>query len=221
MTDETSQPTESSVRRGMFCSFCGIQAVRRIELADEQGVFRCTNCGDTTVRNVLPMVVVTGASGVGKSSVIQPLQTKLTDYVVLDKDAMWSASWEQAYNNFFRIASAVAQAERVTVVVGTILPEMVDTLSDRDLVGAIHYANLHCNDETREQRLLARRTWDIPDSGFIAEHQQFARWLVEHAETDFTPPMPMFETATDPPEVIADRLAEWVRGRMAAPPGIR
>lgn len=217
MSEETgsSQPSSEASGNGMFCPICGASAVRRVELASARGTFQCATCGDTNVRTVQPMVVVTGASGVGKTSVIQPLQTRLTECVVLDKDAMWAASWDQAYNNFFRIASAVAQAGRVTVVVGTILPEMIDHLSDRDLVGEIHYANLHCDDHTREHRLLTRRTWDVPGPEFIADHLRFAHWLVEHAETDFTPPMPVFDTSTATPDEVATRVATWVRERLA------
>ncbi len=181
----------------------------------ETGEFLCANCRHQFQRRVQPLFIVTGASGSGKTTIIQPLQERLTEYGVFDKDAMWSRDWDMTYNNFFRIASALAQGGRATVIVGTIIPEHLAGLSDRDLVGTIAYANLHCDPTMRAARLLNRRTWDIPDAEFIRTHQEFATWLLEHAARDFDPPMPTFDTTKDPPEVVAVRIAQWVRATMA------
>jgi hypothetical protein len=117
-----------------------------------------------------------------------------------------------AYNNFFRIASALAQGGSATVIVGTLLPAFFDGLSDRDLVGEVRYANLHCAPDLRAWRLLTRRTWDVPDEAFIRKHQEFAAWLLDHATTDFGTPMPTFDTTFAVPEAIAHQLATWVTG---------
>lgn len=200
----------------MFCDRCGAYAIRRQQLQDGIGDFVCDECRRRFSRRVLPLYIVTGASGVGKTSIITRLQELLTECGVLDKDQMWSRNWDMVCNNFFRIASALAQGGRDTVIVGTIIPEHVIGLSDRDLVGTIYYANLHCDDATRRHRLLTRRTWDVPDEEFIQKHKEFARWLLDHAATDFGHPMPTFDTAVDTPEVVADNVATWVRQHLAS-----
>jgi transposase-like protein len=200
----------------MFCDRCGSFTIARTTLDSDRGEFACSTCGRQFSRRVLPLFIVTGASGVGKTTIIELLQRRLTEYGVFDKDALWAQDWDTVYNNYFRIASALAQGGRLTVIVGTILPEFFAGLADRDLVGTIHYANLHCDDETRARRLLTRRTWGIPDEAFIRDHQVFARWLLDHAETDFDPPMPTFDTTTAPPEDVAEEVARWVRGGVPA-----
>lgn len=207
------EPRPAEARQGMFCDQCGAYSIQRRGLNDDIGEFLCGNCQRHFSRRVLPLFIVTGASGVGKTTIAPLLQRLLTDYGVFDKDLMWARDWDMACNNFFRIASALAQGGRATVVVGTIIPEHLTGLSDRDLVGTISYANLHCDDATRAQRLLHRRTWGVPDEEFIRTHQEFARWLLEHAHTDFEPPMPTFDTAVNSPEAVARAIAQWVRDR--------
>jgi hypothetical protein len=202
-------------RQGMFCDRCGASAIERITLEGRQGTFICARCGRTDTRQVRPLLIVTGASGVGKTSIIPHLQRELTEMVVLDKDAMWARDWDMAYNNLFRVASAVAQSGRPTMVVGTILPDMIDGLSDRCLVDPVVYANLHCSDASRRTRLLGRRTWDIPDDAFIRQHAEFAGWLLKNADTAFDPPMPTFDTDADIPAQVAGRVAMWARTVMS------
>jgi hypothetical protein len=199
----------------MFCDRCGAYAIRRQQLHDGIGDFACDACQRRFSRRVMPLYIVTGASGVGKTSITPLLQGLLPNCGVFDKDQMWARDWDMIYNNYFRIASALAQGGKVTVVVGTIMPEFLVGLSDRDLVGEIRYANLHCDDETRRHRLLTRRTWDVPDEEFIHQHEEFARWLLDHATTDFGAPMPTFDTTVDMPEVVAQNVATWVKQHVA------
>lgn len=206
----TDQPP-SLARQGIFCDRCGSYTITRVTLSGDQGDFLCSTCDRRFSKRVLPLVIVTGASGVGKTTIIELLQRDLTEYGVFDKDALWATDWDMVYNDFFRIASALAQGSRHTVVVGTILPEFLDGLSDKDLVGTIYYANLHCNEETQAKRLLERRKWGIPDEEFIRKHQDLSQWLLDHANTDFDPPMPSFDITSTAPERVAESIAQWVR----------
>ena len=105
MSVENEQTVES--RKGMFCYQCGSYTVKRSRLINSIGYFDCTVCGyQGRPITVLPLFIVTGASGAGKSAIIEPLQHLLTEYGVFDKDQMWAADWDMAYNNFLRIASA-------------------------------------------------------------------------------------------------------------------
>jgi hypothetical protein len=203
-------------RKGMFCDQCGRFAIRRIDLRDETGSFRCAGCGHAFSRRVLPLRIVTGASGVGKSSVIPHLQRLLTECAVLDKDELWAPDWDLAYTIMLRVASALAQGGRGTVIVGAIVPEHVDQLPSRDLVGPILFANLHCDDATRARRQRQRRFWNPADEEFTETHRNFARWLLDHAESHFDPPMATFDTSTATPEEVAASIARWVR---ASPSG--
>ncbi len=199
-------------RKGMFCDQCGRYTVKRTKLVGSTGYFGCTDCGcQWTPKTVLSLFIVTGASGAGKSAIIEPLQHLLTEYGVFDKDQIWAKNWDMAYNNFFRIASALAQGNKKTVIVGTIIPEMLEGLSDRDRVGDIFYINLHTDDQTRRARLTSRRKWGLPDEDFILAHARFAAWLLANAETAFGHPMPTIDTTSTPPAEVAQQVASWIK----------
>lgn len=116
-----------------------------------------------------------------------------------------------AYNNFFRIASALAQGNKKTVIIGTIVPEHLEGLSDRDLVGDIFYLNLHTDDQTRRKRITTRRKWGYPSEEFIQGHVRFAAQLLKDAETKFGHPMPTFDTTSKSPGKIAEEVASWIK----------
>lgn len=210
MNNENTPIVET--RKGKFCYQCGSYAVKRTNLVGSTGYFGCIDCGcQWNPITVLPLFIVTGASGAGKSAIIEPLQHLLTEYGVFDKDQMWAKDWDMVYNNFFRIASALAQGNKRTVIVGTIIPEMLEELSDRDLVGDIFYINLHTDDQTRRTRLTTRRKWGLPDEEFIQSHARFAAWLLANAETAFGHPMPTIDTTSTSPDEVAVQVARWIR----------
>lgn len=80
-------------RKGMFCYPCGGYTVERREVIDRTGYFICDACGGQFTKTVLPLFIVTGASGAGKSAIIEPLQHLLSEYGVFDKDQMWAWDW--------------------------------------------------------------------------------------------------------------------------------
>lgn len=209
MGDEKASNVES--RKGMFCYPCGGFTIRRRERKGCTGYFTCDACGWQFTKTVLPLYIVTGASGAGKSTIIEPLQHILTEYGVFDKDQLWASDWDMVANDYFRIASALAQGGRKTVIVGTIVPHHLEGLSDRDLVGDIFYINLHTNDQTRRQRLLNRRKWGVPDEEFIQAHAKFAAQLLSDADTHFGYPMPTIDTTHQTPQAVAEQVAAWIR----------
>jgi transposase-like protein len=209
MGNESEQTVET--RKGMFCYQCGSYTVKRHELISCIGYFTCDNCGYQFTKTVLPLFIVTGASGAGKSAILEPLQHLLTEYGVFDKDQIWARDWDMVYNNFFRIASALAQGDKKTVVVGTIVPEHLEGLSDRNLVGEIFYINLHTDDQTRRTRLTSRRKWGLPSEEFIQEHAKFAAQLLMDSETLFGHPMPTIDTTYKSPEEVAELVAGWIK----------
>jgi len=199
-------------RKGMFCYQCGSYAVKRSKLIDSIGYFACTVCGyQWRPITVLPLFIVTGASGVGKSAIVEPLQHLLTEYCVFEKDLMWASDWDMVYNNWFRIAFSLAQGNKKTVICGTIVPENLNELSDRELVGDIFYINLHTDDQTRRTRLTTRRKWGQPSEEFIQEHARFAAQLLRDAETELGHPMPTIDTTFLSPEEVAEQVARWIK----------
>jgi hypothetical protein len=197
----------------LVCPRCGSYALgNAAQTADST---RCADCAQPTAANILPLFVVTGASGSGKTCVTAELRCRLPECVVLDKDLLWGrAAADQFTNNWLRIAYGVAQGGRHTLICGTMMPADFAVSEDRGLVGPIHFLNLTCSDEVRERRLRARLAWrESAGDAFIARQRRCAHWLLEHATMAYDPPMPTIDTTALEVAEVADAIARWVGRR--------
>ncbi|RQW13066.1 hypothetical protein EH198_01145 [Paenibacillus rhizophilus] len=70
----------------------------------------------------------------------------------------------------------------------------------------VYYLNLHCDDETREARLLARN-WP---QQMIDDYKNFAKRLLEIADEEYDPPMPTIDTTSTPVTEVAYGIRDWV-----------
>jgi hypothetical protein len=161
------------------------------------------------------VVVVTGASGSGKTAILPELQRLLPGVAVLDKDHMWARDWGQAYDNFFRMAHALARGGIPLVIVGTIIPEHFEGYGCQEVDTVdIRWINVHCSDEIREARLRSRPAWRKSSSpGFIEEHRSLARRLLD---SELPEGAPMVDTSSDEIDDSARAVADLVKDALAS-----
>jgi len=194
----------------VFCMTCGPASV--LDRDPRAPVLRCRRCGDSLRVPALPMFVVTGASGAGKTTVTGPLRSLLPDCDVFEADLTLQVSalgWEAWRDSWLLLAHGVALNGRVTVLCGSLLPDQLEGLPARKLLGPIHFCNLDCSAEVLAERLRARPSWRHgPIEATVLEHQRFAAWLRAHIE-------PCFDTSTQAPEAVAEQIAAWIRDLCA------
>jgi len=92
-------------------------------------ILRCPRCGDEQQVPALPLFLVTGASGTGKTTVTEPLRGQLPDCEVFETDALLhvAALGEENWRNtWLWLAHNVALNGRVTVLCGSLLPSQLD-----------------------------------------------------------------------------------------------
>jgi hypothetical protein len=111
--------------------------------------------------------------------------------------------WDTWRNTWLQLAHAVALNGRATVLCGSLLPEQLQDLPARRLVGRIHFCTLDCPDEVLADRLRARPAWRGWTEQRITEHQRFAASLRSRI-------LPTFDTNVLNADEVADRVAEWV-----------
>jgi predicted ABC-type ATPase len=180
---------------------------------------RCPTCGRIDSGAVIrPLLIVTGASGSGKTSVFTPLARRLSGRcMTFDVDWLLDAAGQLSHANsvedidssafrsaWFSVAHGVAQCGMPTLLLGPLISEHLEGLSARKWVGEIHFLLLDCPDDFRRERLVARLQWRSRD---IEAHTSFGRWL--RANID-----PRVDTNKCAPEDSADAVARWVFGRI-------
>ena len=189
---------------------CGPEAV--MDRDPRAPVLRCRRCGDSLRVPALPMVVVTGASGAGKTTVTGPLRRLLPECAVFEGDPInqiAALGWDVFEDTWLRIAHEVALNGRPTVLCTSMMPDRLESLPARKLLGPVYFANLDCPDDVLAARLRARPAWRHAGAAdVIANHQRFAAWLRAHID-------PTWDTSTLTPGELAERIAAWVRSRLS------
>jgi hypothetical protein len=190
----------------VFCLTCGPGAA--LERDPAAPALRCPSCGARTGVPALPLFVVTGASGAGKTTVTGPLQRLLPECAVFEGDLInqiAALGWDTWRDTWLRVAHGIALGGRATVLCTSLLPSQLESLPARKLLGPIHFGNLDCPDDVLAARLRARPAWrHINTEEAILNHQRFAAWLREHID-------PTWDASTLTVDELAGRIAAWVR----------
>jgi hypothetical protein len=201
------------------CTACGLPLVE--PEFDEAGRVVCPTSGDRRAFRRLPLLMVGGPAGAGKSTVAATLLGELTEAVVIETDLLWRKEFntpEDGYNDYFRLwlrlAAHISQSGRPAALFGAgfCVPHSVEPLPERRLFSAVHYLGLVCDDEVLAARLRARPSWRNTTDEFIGEHVKFNHWLKEHADST-EPPVTLLETTRAAVSATAALVASWVRER--------
>lgn len=205
----------------LACLQCGEEAVEAVSNAS---LLVCARCEWQSVFTKAPLLIVTGSSGVGKTTLSSRLRVLLPELCAFDKDLMPlfiprpgvqpGRNGIEMYNDWMRIVYALAQGGRQSLICGWIDAWRLDECVDRGLLGEIHILNLHLPDEVRAQRLRARPDWRAlkGQERLVESSKAFADQLLAHADD-----CEHFETV-DASRFDRDQLAhfvaQWARSRI-------
>lgn len=168
------------------------------------------------MKRKLPLFIVTGASGVGKTTVMQELRAQMPEFVVFSTDidnfgaTAEKLEYQDRYNLLLHSAYSVALSGRGTIICGTFMPWDAKQCDRYDEFSEICFINLHCDDSTRNSRLQNREDKAMWTDDMLKQHEQFAQWLLSNAETEYNPPMPTIDTTSTPPSQVAEQIKSYV-----------
>jgi ribosomal protein S27AE/predicted kinase len=193
----------------VFCMNCGPGTV----LDADPGAHRlhCPRCGAESWLPALPLFVVTGSSGAGKTTITDPLRPLLPGCLVAETDVILHVAalgWDNWRNTWLQLAHAAALGGQPTVLTGSLTPDQLERLPARKLIGPVHFALLDCPDDVLASRLRARPAWRGTSSpAKITEYQRFAAWLRARIT-------PSFDTSTASPDEVAGHIAAWIKALL-------
>jgi rRNA maturation protein Nop10 len=168
-----------------------------------------------------PLFIITGASGVGKSTACLALVPILNECVVLESDILWGmiqATPEDNYrdyrNTWLRLAKNIGQSGRPVVLCGTAVPEQFETCPERRYFSTLHYLAMTCDESLLAERLRQRPAWRHSVSAtFVERMLEFNGWLKTHAGKT-NPPMTLHDTGHCSPAETVEEVAGWIRQRL-------
>jgi AAA domain len=205
------------------CWECGLY--RADKIIDPHGPFAiCPECGHRHSFRQLPLLVVSGASGAGKTIVCQALLGRLPEVVLLDADILWRAEFDTPHNNYqaffdvwLRLCKNIGQAGRPVVLFGAGIgvPAHLESCVERRYLGPISYLALTCKPDTLAERLRQRPAWRGCDTVFIEDQLQFNRWFqLEGRHT--SPPIDLLDTTHASIDETTAAVAAWIQARASA-----
>ncbi len=203
------------------CPNCGIYDDEKI--IDPRGPFAvCPHCGHHHRFRQLPLFVVTGASGAGKTTLALHLANILHECVCLESDILWRTEFDtpeddyRSYRNMWlRVAKNVGQNGRPVVLCGTATPAQFEGCPERRYFTGLHYLALVCDDEALIRRLRDRPAWrNAGTPQFVQAMLDFNRWLQKNASSA-EPPMTLLDTTDVSIDHSVAQTARWVRDHLS------
>src|SRR5262245_24658760 len=129
----------------------------------------------------LPLFVLTGASGAGKTTTCLALTRKAENLVVMESDILWSDQFDEPETNYrkyretwLRVCKNISQAGKPVILIGVGEPTQFEPCIERRYFSRIYYLALVCDDEVLVSRLRNRPAWRASSANeFIQEQCAF------------------------------------------------
>ena len=199
------------------CPNCGEDRADKA-VAPEGAYAICPDCRFRHKFLRLPLFILTGASGAGKSTVCLELAARMKEVVVMESDILWRAEFDQPETNYrdyretwLRVCKNISQAGRPVVLCGVGEPTQFEQCIERRYFSELHYLALICDDQTLVSRLRNRPPSRASSNDeCIKEQVVFNRWLLNNAQNT-EPRMALLDTSEITAEETAKKVERWVR----------
>lgn len=200
-----------------FCRNCGKHRPDRI--ISENGKYMiCPNCNEKLPLNLMPLFIITGASGVGKSTLSIDLASNSNDCIVMESDILWMDIFNTPEDNYraykelwLRMCKNISYGGKPVVLCGCTSPEDYERCVERRYFSEIHYIACVCDDSELERRLRSGR--NVSDENWIKSSLSFNKWLKDNAENT-EPKMTLLDTSTITVKEASDFVDKWIKERL-------
>ncbi len=132
-------------------------------------VLACDLCGARTPFEPLPpLLLLTGASGAGKTTLTRALTGTVTEAILIDADLLWGVNTAHddpasGYRQFrgltLHLAERIARNGCPVLIEGTCIPEQYESLGERWYFIRTAYLAVTCAEDELRQRLARRPDW--------------------------------------------------------------
>ncbi len=183
-------------------------------------VITCPRCGARWSFLKLPLFVVTGASGVGKTSAVQAMQAAVQDFVCMDADFFYNIMPHETFDDYMAqmeqmmsFARDVHQCGKPTVWAKAGNIDMLDQGYGPRFFSGIFVLALTCSEEELRRRMTEGR--GITDQGWIQSSVDYNQWFQEHEYARGVHFERLDVSGLSVKETAA-AVEGWIRGKLAS-----
>lgn len=145
----------------------------------------CPKCGQSWGFLKLPLFVVTGASGVGKTTALQALQRASRDFVCLDADFFYNLMPHETEEDYMAqteqaqaLSRDIMQCGRPVIWAKAGNIHMLDKTYGARFFRGIYVMALTCGEKELRRRMTVGR--GIGDPGWVQSSVDYDRYFAEH-----------------------------------------
>jgi broad-specificity NMP kinase/DNA-directed RNA polymerase subunit RPC12/RpoP len=206
-----------------ICFKCGENnAEKTVDINGKYAI--CPVCGYKNQFIPMPLFIVAGASGTGKSTVLKELFGKMDNVILLESDIIWQEEFNKPENNYrqfmetwLRLAKNISQSGRPVVLFGAGLgvPENIEPCIERRYFSKIFYLSLYCSDNELENRLKNRPRWrNCYSEEFIEKQKEFNNWFKQYGK-EKKPEIDLIDTTNLKLDESVEKVKYWINEKYA------
>jgi hypothetical protein len=178
----------------------------------------CPACGHRHPFKQLPLFIVCGASGTGKTTLLHQLSTEVTEYIPLEGDILWRPAFdipENHYRDFnetwLRMAKNIGQSGHPVVIfsAGMGAPENLQNCVELRYFSNTFVLALVCTDVSLVERLRNRPAWRNCSEDFIQQQVSSNHWYMDVGPT-LDPPLTLLDTSELSTQNTLAAFKSWI-----------
>ena len=214
-----------------ICPKCGED--RADKIIEPEGPYAvCPDCNYRHKFVRLPLFVLTGASGVGKTTTCLALAARANDFVPMESDILLlsfvdelnqpGTNYREYRELWLRLCKNISQAGRPVILCGVGEPTQFEQCVERRYFSEIFYLALVCEDEVLASHLRSRPPWPggATADERIKQEVPFNRWLKANARST-KPPMTLLDTTGLTVDRVVEEVTRWVNDCLSGDKQIR
>ncbi len=197
-----------------ICSNCGNHEWDKEIIGNK---LRCPKCGEEWEFRKMPLLILTGCSGVGKTTTAIEIMRKMVDFVVLDADIFAGfINWEdeESCNNWVEIIANISKdiqqsGKPVLWTMAGCLDRLPKAYNSR------YFSEIICLALVTDENALRQRMQEgrgITGDNWINSSCDYNRYFMEHDRIGDTK-YELLDISTKDPREVADYVVNWVQGK--------
>lgn len=199
-----------------ICPKCGNHEWNK-KVSESKREIECQYCHHQWNFKSMPLFILTGCSGVGKTTTAQELLQRDIDFIVLDADFLLNLmphETEEDYKNWVEqimaLSRNIIQSGRPVLwtIAGAL--EHFQTTYNRQFFTEIHYLALVCDSGSLEKRMREGR--NITDAGWIESSINYNRWFIDNGVV-VDQRVDTFDISGKLVSEVADYVIQWVASK--------
>ena len=198
-----------------ICPHCGNYAYDK-EVAENQ--VRCPKCGETWQFKKMPLFILTGCSGMGKTTTGIEIMKQQNDFIVLDADMFYNIMPHETQEDYLNQIEQMESLSKNIMQSGkTVLWTMAGNLDklnrvyNRRFIGEIYCLALVCDEGELRRRMTEGRK--ITDADWIQSSVDYNHYFQTHAcLADM--PFEAFDTTGKSVSKVAEYVIGWVKAKL-------